>query len=173
MRKTKILSKLSSDKEKSIKLQFPFLQNVRENIDHGDMGRVATSVFDHWITCESEYHLLDNIDVTEQENRNKKFLSHWVAIFDATEVFTVRYRGQWPQKEKLVIRQYTDKAGYLTQCRHRMSNSPFQFLILPEFDCLYVASWDDTHELYFNDRLRAKPVLYLAEKSGLHVLKYD
>ncbi|MES2039312.1 MAG: hypothetical protein V4495_15885 [Pseudomonadota bacterium] len=173
MRKTKILSKLSTDKEKSIKLQFPFLQNVRENIDHGDMGRVAISVFDHWITCESEYHLLDNIDVNEQENRNKKFLSHWAAIFDATEVFTVRYRGQWPQKEKLVIKRYTDKAGYLTQCGFKMAILPSQFNILPEFDCLYVASWDDTYKLYFNDRLRAEPVLRLAEKSGLHVLEFN
>ncbi|MFZ6769324.1 hypothetical protein ACO0LM_19925 [Undibacterium sp. Di26W] len=112
----KKLSKVSSDVENSIKLQFPFLQNVKENIDHGEMGRAAISVFDHWITCENEYHLLDNIDVIEQENRNKKFLSHWAALFDAAEVFTVRYRGQWPHKEKLVIKQYTDKAGHLTQC---------------------------------------------------------
>lgn len=173
MRKTKILSKVSIDKENSIKLQFPFLQNIKENIDHGNMGRVATSVFDHWITCESEYPLLDNIDAAEQQNRNKKFLSHWAAIFDATEVFTVSYRGQWPQKEKLVIKQYTDKSGYLTQCKQKMLSTPFQFLVLPEFDSLYVASWDDTHELYFNDRLRAEPVLRLAEKSGLHVLEFN
>ncbi|MFZ6707997.1 tetratricopeptide repeat protein [Undibacterium sp. TC9W] len=41
MRKTKILSKVSTDKENSIKLQFPFLQNIKENIDHGNMGRVG------------------------------------------------------------------------------------------------------------------------------------
>ncbi len=135
MRKTKILSKPGTDKENSIKLQFPFLQNIRENINHGDMRRVAISVFDHWITCESEYHLLDNIYASEQESRNKKFLAHWAAIFDVTEVFTVRYRGQWPQKEKLAIKQYTDKAGYLTQCRQKMSSSPFQFLANSRMKC--------------------------------------
>ncbi|MFZ6745783.1 hypothetical protein ACO0LC_21370 [Undibacterium sp. JH2W] len=173
MRKVKTLSKLGGCKEQSIHLQFPFLQNVKENINHGEMGQVALSVFDHWITCESEYHLLDNIGVIEQENRNQKFLSHWAAIFDATEIFTLRYRGRWPKKERLVIKQYADKAGYLAQCRLKMGNSPFQFLILPEFDCLYMASWDDTNHLYFNDRLRAEPILSLAKKSGLHILEYN
>lgn len=95
--------------------QFPALQAVLEREGHS-MGRYAISVFDHWLRDESEWHLMDCFEGHERAERDRKFLAHWEAIFDSTEVYTVRWRGRWPRKSKLVIKRYIDKAGFLMQC---------------------------------------------------------
>lgn len=137
------------------------------------MGRYAISVFDHWLRDESEWHLMDCFEGHERAERDRKFLAHWEAIFDSTEVYTVRWRGRWPRKSKLVIKRYIDKAGFLMQCRFDPQKSPTQFVLLPEYDCIFVASWDDTNVCFFNARERAENVASLAKQYGLYCLEFD
>lgn len=152
--------------------QFPDLLQVRQNEEHG-MGRFAISVFDHWLRDPAEWHLLDCYSGAEREARNTKFMAHWAALFDTTEVYTIRYRGRWPRKAQMVIKRYKDRRFYLTQCRYDPVRAPEQFVILPEFDCLFAASWDDTNVAYYNDRAKATPVITLAQQLGLHCLECD
>ncbi|WMW80195.1 hypothetical protein RF679_16300 [Undibacterium cyanobacteriorum] len=168
----KLLQSLSDEKQQALKLQFPELRDVRENEDHS-MGRFAISVFDHWLRDESEWHLMDCFDGPERSERDQKFRQHWALLFESTEVYTVRYRGRWPRKSKLIIKKYLNKSGFLQQCRIDPTRSPKQFIILPEYDCLFAASWDDTNVCFFNSRERAEPIISLAQQCGLYCLEFE
>ena len=168
----KLLQSVCAKKQDAINLQFPELRAIKEN-DPNSMNRVAISVFDHWLRDEAEWHLLDCYDGKERESRDRKFLSHWQTIFESTEVYTLRYRGRWPRKSKLVIKKYLDKHGFLSQCKFDTRHSPSQFVILPEFDCIYLAFWDDTNVVYFNSREKADSIINLAKIQGLHCLEFD
>lgn len=168
----KILQSLGQAAQDTLRRQFPELQAVHEKEPHS-MGGFAISVFDHWLHDEGEWHLMDCFEGPERAERDRKFLGHWEALFDSTEVFTVRWRGRWPRKSKLVIKKYLDKSGFLSQCRSDPRKSSTQFVLLPEYDCIFVASWDDTNVCFFNSRERAEPVISLAKRCGLHCLEFD
>lgn len=137
------------------------------------MQKVAISVFDHWLRGESEWNLLDCFDGPERVSRDRKLEAHWAALFDLTPVFTVRYRGRWPNKAKLVLKRYTSRDGLVKQSKFNAKKSPSQFLVLPALGCIYAAGWDDTNVLYFTNRDAARPVFDTACKSGLFLLNYE
>jgi len=168
----KRLPSISPDLSKAIFAQFPELKKVNE-VDPHSMSRVAVSVFDHWLHDESEWHLFDCFSGPERKARDEKFLAHWSAIYDYTNVYTVRSRGRWSVKSKLVLKRFLDKPFYMQKSKILMHLSPNQFIVLPEFDCIYAASWDDTNVLFFNDRVKAEPILQLAKNVGLHILEFD
>ena len=166
----KMLSRAEASVTEEIRRQFPQLQQIRELAGDGGLQGMAISVFDHWLEDESEWHLLDCYEGAERERRNRLFAQHWAALYDLTPIYTVRYRGRWPAKAKLVIKRYNDKDGYLRQCRYSDYGVPTQFIIMPELGCIYAAGWDDTNILYYRDAALAAPVLKLATEAGLHCL---
>lgn len=155
-----------------LRRQFPELQAVLEHDAHS-MGRVALSIFDHWLRDEAEWHLMTCFEGPERTARDRKFLAHWEALFHATEIYTVRYRGRWPRKSQLVFKKYLDKKGFLERCRFDPHRAPTQFVLLPEYDCIFMASWDDTNVVFFNSRERVEPLISLARDCGLHCLEFD
>jgi len=169
----KILSRVSDVETDLIHQQFPLLKKVLEKDSDGGMQKIAISVFDHWLRDESEWYLMDRFEGPERIIRDKKLEAHWAAIFDLTPAYTIRYRGRWPNKAKLVLKRYTNREGFLSQSRLRMTKRPSQFVILPKLECIYAAGWDDTNILYFKDKEVAKPVLDLAAKAGLFHLNYE
>lgn len=168
----KLFRKASKEVQASLEAQFPALEAVLWNKPNR-MGKAAISVFDHWLRDENEWHLMDCYEGPERINRDRKFLSHWAAIFDTTPVFTFRTRGRFPHKSKKVFKEYLDKEGFLQQCRFDPQKAPEQVVLLPEFDCIYVASWDDTNVVYYNHREKADLIINLAKGVGLHCLEYD
>jgi hypothetical protein len=169
----KILSRVTDAEALAIHRQFPLLEQVLEKDSDGGLQKVAISVFDHWLRDESEWHLMDCFNGPERVSRDKKLEAHWAAVFDLTPAFTVRYRGRWPNKAKLVLKRYMSRDGLVTQSRFAVRKSPSQFLILPDLGCIYAAAWDDTNILYFTSRDAAAPVFDAATKSGLFILNYD
>jgi len=169
----KILSRVPDKTAQLIWQQMPEVKKIKEDHSSAGMRRLAVSVFDHWLRDEREWPLLDCFDGEERRERDQKLLAHWAALFSLTPVYTVRYRGRWPRKARLVLKQYTCRNGFLYQSRFDKSKPPFQFLILPEFGCIYAAGWDDTNVLYFNNRENVQPVVDLALQCGLHILSFD
>jgi hypothetical protein len=169
----KILSRVPDQTAQLIWQELPEIEKIKEGHSTTDMRRVAVSVFDHWLRDEKEWPLLDCFDGEERRERDRKLLAHWAGVFDLTPAYTVRYRGRWQRKARLVLKQYTSRDGFLCQSRFDKSKSPSQFLILPELKCIYVAGWHDTNVLYFNNREKAQPVLDWALQCGLHVLSFD
>ncbi|MDP5237987.1 hypothetical protein Q9Q94_00505 [Uliginosibacterium sp. 31-16] len=168
----RLFRKASKEVQASLEALFPDLEAVLEVKPNG-MGKAAISVFDHWLRDESEWHLMDCFEGPERINRDRKFLNHWAAIFDATPVFTIRSRGRWPHKSKRVFKEYLDRDGFLRQCRFDPKKAPTQVVLLPEFDCIIVASWDDTNVVFYNHLEKAEPIIRLAKGVGLHCLEYD
>jgi hypothetical protein len=168
----KILSRVADIDAQRIHRQFPALREIQEKDSDGGMQKVAISVFDHWLRDEAEWHLLDCFEGPERVSRDKRLEAHWLAIFDLTPVYTVRFRGRRPHKARLVLKRYSSREGFLEQSRWRPKHSPSQFLVLPELGCIYAAGWDDTNVLYFASRETARPVLDLALSATLHVLDY-
>jgi hypothetical protein len=166
----KMLSGIDANVAAKIHRQFPQLKQIKELDSDGGMKRLAISVFDHWLDNESEWHLMDCFEGEERLRRNRKFEHHWAALYDLTPIYTLRHRGRWPAKYKLVLKRYTDRDGFLRQSRFSDHGVPSQFVILPELGCIYEASWDDTNILYFHNREQAEPILELARKAGLHCL---
>ena len=169
----KILSRTSDAEAHLIHQKFPDLKKISEKDSDGGMQKIAISIFDHWLRDESEWHLMDCFDGPERTSRDQRLEAHWAAIFDLTQAYTLRYRGRWPNKARLVLKRYTSREGFLRQSKLNMKKSPSQFLILPELGCIYAAGWDDTNILYFKCGETAQPVLDLAIKSGLFLLNYD
>lgn len=169
----KILSSVSNVEAELIHQKFPLLEKVLERDSDGGMQKIAISVFDHWLRDESEWYLMDCFEGPERIIRDRKLEAHWAALFDLTPAYTPRYRGRWPNKAKLVLKRYTNREGFLSQSRLRMTKGPSQFLILPKLECIYAAGWDDTNILYFKNKEVAKPVLDLATKAGLFHLNYE
>lgn len=169
----KILSRVSDAQAQAIHRQFPLLEKVLGRDSDGGMQKVAISIFDHWLRDESEWHLMDCFHGPERVNRDRKLENHWAAVFDTTPAFTVRYRGRWPNKAKLVLKRYTSRDGLIKHSKFNARKSPSQFLILPELGCIYAAGWDDTNILYFITREGAQPVFDAATRSGLFLLNYE
>lgn len=169
----KILSRVSDAQAQAIHRQFPLLEKVLGRDSDGGMQKVAISIFDHWLRDESEWHLMDCFNGPERVNRDRKLEDHWAAVFDTTPAFTVRYRGRWPNKAKLVLKRYTSRDGLIKHSKFNARESPSQFLILPELGCIYAAGWDDTNILYFITREGAQPVFDAATRSGLFLLSYE
>ncbi len=168
----RIFDALDAEAQASLRRQFPEFQAVLEHRFHS-MGRFAISVFDHWLRDESEWSLMECFEGPERIERDRKLLAHWEALFDATDVYTVRYRGRWPHNSKLMIKKHIDKIGFLDRCRIDPRKAPAQFILLPEYDCIFAASWDDTNVAFFNSRDRAEPIIAFAKSCGLHCLEYD
>lgn len=169
----KILSRVSDAETCLIHQQFPLLEEIVEKDSDGGLQKVAISVFDHWLRDESEWHFMDCFNGPERASRDRKLEAHWAAIFDITPAFTVRYRGRWPNKAKLVLKRYTSRDGLVEQSKFNAKKSPSQFLILPELGCIYAAGWDDTNVLYFTSREGAQPIFDAAAESGLFLLIYE
>nr|GEU28042.1 hypothetical protein [Tanacetum cinerariifolium] len=168
-----ILTRVSDVEANLIHQRFPLFEKVLEKESDGGMKKIAISVFDHWLRDESEWHLMDCFEGPERIIRDRKLEAHWAEIFDLTPAYTIRYRGRWPDKAKMVLKRYTNREGFLSQSRLRMTKRPSQFLILPELECIYAAGWDDTNILYFKNQELVKPVLDLATKVGLFHLNYE
>ncbi len=169
----KILSRVSDAEAHLIHEQFPLLERILEKDSDGGLQKIAISVFDHWLRAESEWHLMDCFDGPERMSRDQKLEAHWAAIFELTPSYTVRFRGRWPKKAKLVLKRYTSRAGFLRQSKLDTKKAPSQFLILPELECIYAAGWDDTNVLYFKNKETVEPILELAIGAGLSLLRYE
>lgn len=168
----KLLSIVSPALSDQINSQFPELFNLHWHQGETKMERIAISVFDHWLVDESEWHLKECYEGPERINRDKKFEFHWQAVFALAPIYTIRSRGCWPHKSKRFLKKYLDRTGFLQQCHFDKQNAPSQFIVIPEYDCIYAASWDDTNVLFYHSREKAEPIIDLASRAGLFTLEF-
>lgn len=169
----KILSSVSEEVAQEIHHQFPYLRGILEMESDGGMLKLAISIFDHWLDDEAEWHLMNCFGGSERRERERKWMAHWTALFDLTPVYTIRSRGRWPHKCRLVLKRYSSRDGFLQRSRPDVCRSPSQFVVLPELGCIYVEGWDDTNVVYFHEPKKIKPLLALAAATGLHVLSFE
>ena len=163
-----ILRKLSRDESELVEPYVRVIQAIWDDLDISPFQKVAVSIFDRWLL--EDHHLLEWADYREREDRNRKLLCHWDRIFRETDVYTIRFRGRWPKKQRIVSKKYVDREGYLRRCHFDWEK--FQWGIIPEYEAIYHEHWDDTNVLWYRDRKQADVVLKWAQECGLHAIEY-
>lgn len=150
--------------------EFSDLITIANRIVHGDddipLSKVAISVFDRWLGRD-DLHLLDCVDADERENRNRRLLSFWAAIYDTQTVIS--------RSNLDVFAVPKNRDAYIEKCRRGATggNDVFQCVVLPELGAIYYQNWDDTNVLFFCERSRIEPLLTLAHSCELSVIEFE
>ena len=141
------------------------LVNDDEDDDQFPLSKVAISVFDRWLG-KKNLHLLDCKDDAERQDRNRRMLALWMAIYDSYDVLCRTKTDDFEPTR--------DRTEYETACAYdgdRPSNE-FQCILIPERSAIYYENWDDTNVLWYMDRKDIVPIIELAETCGLHAIEF-
>ena len=165
-----------SDKElKSIKKRLPDFRKVLEEdesfIETGIYKKIFISVFDHWLTKDEADKLIfiDN-DKNELNRRREKFERVIEGLYNSTETYLWKYKRNY----RIFIKKPLTYTDLLKKCdfNNLWSQSGRRYsLILPEFSAIYNEEWDWTNIIWYSYEMKIKPILEIAEKAGLHILK--
>jgi len=170
-----MISNISDKELKSIKKRLPDFRKVLEEdesfIETGIYKKIFISVFDHWLTKDEADKLIfiDN-DKNELNRRREKFERVIDGLYNSTETYIWKYKRNY----RIFIKKPLTYTDLLKKCdfNNLWSQSGRRYsLILPEFSAIYNEEWDWTNIIWYSDEMKIKPILEIAEKSGLHILK--
>lgn len=169
------LRNLSSIRQTELRSQYPWLKAVVWNEENrfGIPRGMAITVFDHWLTRDEANRLLENVPREEQQIRNACHAAFCALLVAETPVLSFAFRGR--AHDRTTFREFISPEALSNYCtpnggqtlRHRH----FQ-VVLPELDCAFLESWDDTHHFYFNNPACIEPVREWAERCGLYLLEH-
>lgn len=170
-----MISNISKKELKSIKEKLPDFRKVLEEdesfIENGIYKKIFISVFDHWLTNDEADNLIFiDDDKNELIKRREKFEKVIVDLYETTEIYLWKYK----RNHRLFIQKPLTYTDLLKKCdfNNLWSQSGRRYsLILPEFSAIYNEEWDWTNIIWYSDEMKIKPILEIAEKAGLHILK--
>lgn len=170
-----MISNISDKEFKSIKKSLPDFRKVIEEdesfIDKGIYKKIFISVFDHWLTeDEADKLIFIDDDKNELKKRREKFEKVIEDLYDSTETYFWKYK----RKYRFFIQKPLTYDDLLNKCdfNNLWSQSGRRYsLILPEYSAIYNEEWDWTNIIWYTDEMKIKPILEIAEKAGLHILK--
>jgi hypothetical protein len=165
------LLNVSRERQQELEPAFRWLHSVHES-DDTIAQMLSVSVFDHWLTREEAYALLENVPTEEQQRRDALHAAFCARIAAETEVLSFVFRRKW--RDRLVFRSFTSSpplSAYFTPHGARTLRHRQFHVVLPELRCAYYESWDDTNHFYFAEGEDMSRIAGWANESGLHVLK--
>lgn len=167
--------KISRIELKSIKQALPELTSILKEdeilINSGTYNKIFISVFDHWLTNdETDKFIFIDGKKEELKSRREKFEIVIKELYTKTDVYTWRYK----RNKRVFIQRPQTINDVLRKCDFKnlwsQSGKRYSF-ILPEFSAIYNEEWDWTNIIWYTDEEKIKPILEIAEKAGLHILK--
>lgn len=170
-----MISNISDKELKSIKKSLPGFRKVLEEdesfIENGIYKKIFISVFDHWLTKDEADNLIfiDN-DKNELKRRREKFEKVIEGLYKSTETYLWKYKRNY----RVFIKKPLTYNDLLKKCdfNNLWSQSGRRYsLILPEFSAIYNEEWDWTNIIWYTDEMKIGPIIEIAEKTGLHILK--
>lgn len=170
-----MISNISDKELKSIKKRLPNFRKVLEEdesfIENGIYKKIFISVFDHWLTKDETDNLIfiDN-DKNELKRRREKFEKVIEGLYKSTETYLWKYKRNY----RVFIQKPLIYNDLLKKCdfNNLWSQSGRRYsLILPEFSAIYNEEWDWTNIIWYTDEIKIEPIIEIAEKAGLHILK--
>jgi hypothetical protein len=160
-------------RQEELRQQFPWLRELIEDERPDHVQVVSVTVFDHWLSRDEACALLENVPTFEQSRRDALHASFCKSLVATTEVLSFRFRGR--RDDRLVFREFTSKDELARYCApnggRTLGHRQFQ-VALPELNCVYLESWDDTNHFFFTEPTAINYIQQLAEKSGLYVLSH-
>lgn len=170
-----MISNISGKEHKEIKKSLPHLEKLIDQdesfLKSGYYQKIFISVFDHWLTHqEADTLIFIDKDKTELDSRRKKFKDFIENLSNQTDLYTWKYKKHY----SLHVQKPNDISSILRKCDFEnlwsQSGRRYSFLI-PEFCAVYEEEWDWTNIIWYKKDKKIEPVLDIAKKSGLHILK--
>ncbi|MEF8769968.1 MAG: hypothetical protein ABTS16_00465 [Candidatus Accumulibacter phosphatis] len=172
MNKRRLLN-LPASRQSELRLQYPWLKEVHEGERPKRVQVLSVTVFDHWLSREEACDLLENISPAEQARRDALHAKFCALLVASTTVFSFVFRRR--QKDRLVFREFTSASALANYCSPRggrmLGHRQF-YVALPELDCVFYESWDDTNHFFFTKPTAMGAISEWATQSGLYVLQH-
>jgi len=170
-----MISNISATELKAIIKSLPDFRKVLEEeesyIKNGNYKKIFISVFDHWLTKEEAEDLIF-IDDNKKElnNRRAKFEKVIEELYKSTDTYLWKYKRNY----RIFIKKPLNYNDLLRKCDFNSLSSQRgkQYsLILPEYSAIYNEEWDWTNIVWYTDEDKIEPLVEIARKSGLNILK--
>jgi hypothetical protein len=163
------MRKITKNQITIIKEKLPSLQKLIEKEDT-DYQIIFVSVFDHWLTQEEFEPEIHTKDPKEISIRREKLQNFIVGLFNMTPTFTWKTRRNNPffLYPLETVKQILNKCDIQNQ--HGEIGQRYD-IILPELQAVYCEEWDWTNIIWFRNQEKIQPLIELAEKMGLYILK--
>lgn len=170
MHKRRLLN-LPSIEQKNLCLQFPWLKALISDERPEQVQALSVSVFDHWLSREEACDLLEGVPPSEQRRRDALHADFCKALVAATPVLSFTLRGR--NDDRLLFRKFTSLTVAEKYCTphgaRTLKHRQFQ-VALPDLNCVFLESWDDTNHFFFTETTASRFVQQLANENGLYVL---
>jgi len=170
-----MISNISKEELKEIKRNLPDYKKIIEQedsfIESGKYKKIFISVFDHWLTNEeaSEMIFVDE-KLDELKARREKFKLVAEELYKITNIYFWKYKRDY----RMILKKPMNYKDVLRKCDFdnlwSQSGKRYDF-ILPEFSAIYSEEWDWTNIIWYTDEEKIIPILNIAEKAGLNILK--
>ena len=170
-----MMSNISKAELKEIKQNLPDYKKIIEQedsfIENGKYKKIFISVFDHWLSNEEAGELIFvDENLNELKARRKKFKMVAEELHKATDIYFWKYKRNY----RIVLKKPMNYKDVLRKCDFEnlwsQSGKRYDF-ILPEFSAIYSEEWDWTNIIWYTDEKKIIPILKIAEKAGLNILK--
>lgn len=163
------MKKITYNQKTDIKKKLPNLQKLMQKEDT-DYQMIFVSVFDHWLTqneFEPHIHTEDLKEILTRRNNLQNFI---MGLFEMTPTYTWKIK----RKKRFFIYPLETLEQILNKCniqsQHGETGQRYD-IILPELQAVYSEEWDWTNIIWFRDKKLIQPIIELAEKCGLYILK--
>lgn len=151
--------------------QFLWLKALIEDERPDHVQVLSVSVFDHWLSREEACELLEDVPPFEQKRRDALHADFCKALVTATFALSFTFRGR--KDNRLIFRKFTSETALVNYCTphgaRTLKHRQFQ-IALPDLDCVFLESWDDTNHIFFTETTAIPLVQRLARENGLYVL---
>ena len=167
------LQNLPASRQAELRLMFPWLKHVHEAERPTDVQVLSVSVFDHWLSREEACEFLENVSSIEQARRNALHADFCALLVASTPVLSFVFLRR--KHDRLVFREFLSKEALSRYCMPnggRTLKHRHFYVALPELDCVFYESWDDTNHFFFTNPRAMNSITSWAQKSGLHVLNH-
>lgn len=173
MHKRRLLN-LPKNRQDELRLQFPWLKEVHEAERPTEVQVLSVTVFDHWLTREEACHLLENVSPAEQARRDALHAKFCALLVAGSTALSFVFRRR--HKDRLVFREFRSVEALSKYCSPHgggtLGHREFH-LALPELDCVFYESWDDTNHFFFTKPTAVSAISEWAKQSGLYILSHN
>lgn len=158
-------------RQRKLAAAFPWLMDIDLKQRREDVQVLSVSVFDHWLSDEESREKLENVSAVEQARRDALLADFCSRMNAATEVLSFAQRGR--QSRHINFRRFLSEKASSNYCRPgggKLFGHHHFHVVLPEFNCAFYESWDDTYHFFFTRPGIEEAAEVWAVQCGVHLL---
>ncbi|MES2049247.1 MAG: hypothetical protein V4447_12670 [Pseudomonadota bacterium] len=168
------LINVSPPRQRELDSQFSWLRDVHVDEKKEDVHVLSVSTFDHWLSREEACEMLENVPLVEQARRDSLLAAFCASMIAETNVLSFALRGR--QKDRITFRNFTSEVMLASYCKPyggKLLGHRHFYVVLPELDCAFYESWDNTYHFFFTKPGIADAALNWAKQSNTYLLSHS